>query len=254
MARVSCSYFYLSLNNLTHSLPSPQVEPGFLLGFLESSIASLERSTDEDVNGIISRVELIERLRIKRTQASVSAKILESDSDNGAFDNEKHYAGTGRRRDNDDDDDEDVDGGHHHHNEKAHGIDDGDALRKQTPATSKVASPPPPPTKQFVPESPSMPHIDDSAGVSANTSAVTTPTGCPPVGSVLATSSSAAAITSASAAVNATAAVAYDNSIASEPSEATTTCSDDATVISQLVEVIKELETDRPEVRAMEQR
>lgn len=226
-----------------------QVEPGFLLGFLESSIASLERSTDEDVNGIISRVELIERLRVKRTQASVSAKILESDSDNGAFDNEKHYAGTGRRPDNDadggDDDDADDD-----NNDRPYGQHDESGARKKVAATTTTAtaSPPPPPTKQFVPESPSMPHIDDSA--SANASAVTTPTGCTPAAgcAFTATATTATATAAVSTTSTGSAAGAYDNSIASEPSEATTTCSDDATVISQLVEVIKELEVDRPEV------
>lgn len=52
-----------------------KVEPGFMFGFLDSSIESLDRLKEEDVNGIISRVELIEKLRVKKAQASISAKV-----------------------------------------------------------------------------------------------------------------------------------------------------------------------------------
>lgn len=52
-----------------------QVEPGFMFGFLDSSIESLELLKEEDVNGIISRVELIEKLRVKKAQATISAKV-----------------------------------------------------------------------------------------------------------------------------------------------------------------------------------
>lgn len=46
-----------------------------MFGFLDSSIESLELLKEEDVNGIISRVELIEKLRVKKAQAAISAKV-----------------------------------------------------------------------------------------------------------------------------------------------------------------------------------
>lgn len=59
-----------------------QVEPSFLLGFLDSSIESLKISKETEINGIIARLELIERLEAKKTQITFSAKALENDSDN----------------------------------------------------------------------------------------------------------------------------------------------------------------------------
>lgn len=59
-----------------------QVEPSFLLGFLDSSIESLKISKEIEINGIIARLELIERLEAKKTQITFSAKALENDSDN----------------------------------------------------------------------------------------------------------------------------------------------------------------------------
>ncbi|KAL5275941.1 NCKIPSD family protein [Megaselia abdita] len=43
-----------------------KVEPEFLLGFLDSSIETLELSKESDVNGIMSKVELMERLRERK--------------------------------------------------------------------------------------------------------------------------------------------------------------------------------------------
>lgn len=76
----------LSINNnflkqFLSSLPA-QVEPSFLLGFLDSSIESLKLSKENEINGIIARLELIERLDAKKTQIAFSAKALENDSDN----------------------------------------------------------------------------------------------------------------------------------------------------------------------------
>lgn len=42
------------------------MEPEFLLGFLDSSIETLELSKESDVNGIMSKVELMERLRERK--------------------------------------------------------------------------------------------------------------------------------------------------------------------------------------------
>lgn len=54
------------------------MEPSFLLGFLDSSIESLKASKDEEINGIISRIELIERLEAKKIQITISAKVYNS--------------------------------------------------------------------------------------------------------------------------------------------------------------------------------
>ncbi|XP_055841510.1 NCK-interacting protein with SH3 domain [Episyrphus balteatus] len=44
-----------------------KVEPDFLIGFLNSSIESLELSKDTEINGIIAKEELLDRLREKKT-------------------------------------------------------------------------------------------------------------------------------------------------------------------------------------------
>lgn len=100
----------------------------------------------------------------------IDFQILESDADS-VFDNEKRYSSS-----------------HHHHDDSS-----------EKSASSKKG----PPTKSFVPESPSMPKIEDPAGTPKS-----------PVAS----------------SANTTAG--HDNSITSDPSEATTTISDETTVIS----------------------
>lgn len=203
----------------------------------------------------------------------MSAKILDDDSDtngggggggggaSGAYDNERHYsaataaaaraktAGHGDASDGQSHDGDNNDPGdrqqHQHQHQSAH-------LKK------KKSVAPPPPTKQSVPESASMPRLDDltamavnaaaAANVAANAAHVVgvavavagTPTQTTP------TSATAAAPFPASSSSNVSSSSysnAHDNSITSEPSEATTTCSDDVTVISQAVDaVIGELE------------
>lgn len=44
-----------------------QVEPDFLISFLNSSIESLEKSHDSEINGVMSKDELLVRLREKKT-------------------------------------------------------------------------------------------------------------------------------------------------------------------------------------------
>ncbi|XP_059615007.1 NCK-interacting protein with SH3 domain [Phlebotomus argentipes] len=51
-----------------------KVEPEFLVGFLDSSIESLKLSTDEEVNGIINRMELIQRLEERKKRAFLALK------------------------------------------------------------------------------------------------------------------------------------------------------------------------------------
>ncbi|XP_058821759.1 NCK-interacting protein with SH3 domain [Topomyia yanbarensis] len=53
-----------------------KVDPNFLNGFLESSIESLRMSTEKEINGIINRDELIDRLVEKQNKIE---KILKSD-------------------------------------------------------------------------------------------------------------------------------------------------------------------------------
>lgn len=56
-----------------------KVKPTFLLGFLESVLEFLKLSKEEDINGIITRTELIERLEAKKTQVKLSAKVSKFD-------------------------------------------------------------------------------------------------------------------------------------------------------------------------------
>jgi len=42
------------------------VEHDFLISFLNSSIESLEKCTDHEINGIMSKDELLDRLREKK--------------------------------------------------------------------------------------------------------------------------------------------------------------------------------------------
>lgn len=51
------------------------MKPTFLLSFLESVLEFLKLSKEEDINGIITRTELIERLEAKKTQVKLSAKV-----------------------------------------------------------------------------------------------------------------------------------------------------------------------------------
>lgn len=55
-----------------------QVEPEFLMGFLDSSIESLELSKETDVNGIMSKSELLGRLTERK-------KIVEKALNNVSF-------------------------------------------------------------------------------------------------------------------------------------------------------------------------
>lgn len=43
-----------------------QVEHDFLISFLNSSIESLEKCTEPEINGIMSKEELLDRLREKK--------------------------------------------------------------------------------------------------------------------------------------------------------------------------------------------
>ncbi|XP_055585691.1 NCK-interacting protein with SH3 domain [Uranotaenia lowii] len=60
-----------------------KVDPNFLNGFLESSIESLRLSTDKEINGIIHRDELIDRLLERKRKLE---KMLKSDSSDSETD------------------------------------------------------------------------------------------------------------------------------------------------------------------------
>ncbi|KAH8421378.1 hypothetical protein KR009_003668 [Drosophila setifemur] len=64
------------------SLPSHQVEHDFLISFLNSSIESLEKCTEHEINGIMSKDELLDRLREKKhTMERIYAESSERDGD-----------------------------------------------------------------------------------------------------------------------------------------------------------------------------
>lgn len=52
----------------------PQVEPDFLIGFLDSCIESLKLSKEEDINGITTRNELIEKLQERKRNVELTLK------------------------------------------------------------------------------------------------------------------------------------------------------------------------------------
>lgn len=54
-----------------------QVEPKFLVSFLDSSIESLKQSKDTDINGIISKEELIQRLIERKDLIEESIRVSE---------------------------------------------------------------------------------------------------------------------------------------------------------------------------------
>lgn len=51
-----------------------QVEPDFLIGFLDSCIESLKLSKEDDINGIITRSELIEKLQERKRNVELTLK------------------------------------------------------------------------------------------------------------------------------------------------------------------------------------
>lgn len=61
-----------------------KVDPNFLNGFLESSIESLRMSTDKEINGIINRDELLDRLVEKKRKIEKMLKFDSSDSESEA--------------------------------------------------------------------------------------------------------------------------------------------------------------------------
>lgn len=79
-----------------------KVDPNFLNGFLESSIESLRMSTDKEINGIINRDELIDRLVEKKIKIEKMLKNESSDSEseppvkmgNGSVKHLEEYSGS----------------------------------------------------------------------------------------------------------------------------------------------------------------
>lgn len=69
---------YITVHNQYASFTSFswQVDPNFLNGFLESSIESLRMSTDKEINGIINRDELIDRLVEKKIKIEKMLKVI----------------------------------------------------------------------------------------------------------------------------------------------------------------------------------
>ncbi|XP_053684360.1 NCK-interacting protein with SH3 domain [Sabethes cyaneus] len=61
-----------------------KVDPNFLNGFLESSIESLRMSSEKEINGIINRQELIDRLVEKQRKVEKILKSESSDSEDTA--------------------------------------------------------------------------------------------------------------------------------------------------------------------------
>lgn len=198
-----------------------QVEPSFLLGFLDSSIESLKLSKEEELNGIIGRLELIDKLEIKKKQIALSVKVLESDAES-MFDNECHYVGNGSVKSRDS-----VIATKYVTDMSKH--DDYPNLSKPSTLVSPHS---PQQQQQHFPFKQEQNHIAQHSAAP-----IVTPISFTPIATTPATPCKVEDVTSPTGLCSI--AAGHDNSFTSDPSETTNTISDDATVISK-VEYIEE--------------
>ncbi|TDG41141.1 hypothetical protein AWZ03_012439 [Drosophila navojoa] len=207
-----------------------KVEHDFLISFLNSSIESLEKCTEPEINGIMSREELLDRLREKKhTMERLYAESSERDGDSSLSYSHSYS------------DKQQLSGSHSHSHSHSHRHSHTHQHQQKSqqnspPATqrldmSKKSMSSPAvgvSVQQSMPESPSMGSMQlqsSSCTIQTPQQQQQQPLPAPP----LAASTSAAAAAAAAAATQAqkvcssVSDVAQDNSITSEPSETTTT-------------------------------
>ncbi|XP_002009465.3 NCK-interacting protein with SH3 domain isoform X2 [Drosophila mojavensis] len=207
-----------------------KVEHDFLISFLNSSIESLEKCTEPEINGIMSREELLDRLREKKhTMERLYAESSERDGDSSLSYSHSYS------------DKQQLSGSHSHSHSHSHRHSHTHPHQQKSqqnspPATqrldmSKKSMSSPAvgvSVQQSMPESPSMGSMQlqsSSCTIQTPQQQQQQPLPAPP----LAASTSAAAAAAAAAATQAqkvcssVSDVAQDNSITSEPSETTTT-------------------------------
>ncbi|SPP77877.1 NCK-interacting protein with SH3 domain [Drosophila guanche] len=225
-----------------------KVEHDFLISFLNSSIESLEKCTDQEINGIMSKEELLDRLREKKnTMERLYAESSERDGDSSLSYSQSYSDKASSHR-------------HSHPHQQPQTQSQSQAhSHSHSHAQHRHHSPPPAaqrldmsrksmsspavgcsqPQGQLMAESPSMGSMQmPSSSCTIQTPQQQQPLPAPPlVASTAATTAAATATATATstkattvaaavptvAAVAALADVAQDNSITSEPSETTTT-------------------------------
>ncbi|XP_068159175.1 NCK-interacting protein with SH3 domain isoform X2 [Drosophila tropicalis] len=220
-----------------------KVEHDFLISFLNSSIESLEKCTDHEINGIMSKDELLDRLREKKhTMERLYADNSERDGDSSLSyshsysDKASSHRHSHPHAHHHQQQQQQQQGGHghghgHHRQHSPPAAQRLDMSKKSmsSPAVGTASSMPP---SQILTESPSMGNMQ----LQSSTCTIQTPQQqqqqqqqplpAPPPVSASNSSKAAAAAAAAAAATAAAAAVsdvAQDNSITSEPSETTTT-------------------------------
>ncbi|XP_017034871.1 NCK-interacting protein with SH3 domain isoform X2 [Drosophila kikkawai] len=204
-----------------------KVEHDFLISFLNSSIESLEKCTDHEINGIMSKDELLDRLREKKhTMERLYAESSERDGDS-SLSYSHSYSDKGSHRHSHPhpaQSQTQLHSQHHRqHSPPASGGSGGGSQRldmsKKSMSSPAVGSSCGPASSQGMVESPSM----GSMQFHGSSCTIQTPQQQQPLPAPPAPTPAPAPATPTTAAAKTAGDVAQDNSITSEPSETTTT-------------------------------
>ncbi|KAI8035186.1 NCK-interacting protein with SH3 domain isoform X1 [Drosophila gunungcola] len=219
-----------------------KVEHDFLISFLNSSIESLEKCTDHEINGIMSKDELLDRLREKKhTMERLYAESSERDGDS-SLSYSYSYSDKGSHRHSHPHPTQSqthLHSQHRQHSPPPSGSGGGSQrldMSKKSMSSPAVGSSCGLPQGQGMIESPSMGSMQfQGSSCTIQTPQQQQPLPAPPAPApspspapasstpTASTSASASASSSSKAAASAGGDVAQDNSITSEPSETTTT-------------------------------
>ncbi|KRF80631.1 NCK-interacting protein with SH3 domain isoform X3 [Drosophila virilis] len=202
-----------------------KVEHDFLISFLNSSIESLEKCTEPEINGIMSKEELLDRLREKKhTMERIYAESSERDGDS-SLSYSHSYSEKQQQQ---------LSGSHSHSHRHAHthphqqksqqnsppAMQRLDMSKKSMSSPAVGVSVP----QQSMPESPSMGSMHQLPSSSCTVQTPQQQQQPLPAPPLVASTSAAAAVAAQTQKVSASVSdVAQDNSITSEPSETTTT-------------------------------
>ncbi|BFG01914.1 NCK-interacting protein with SH3 domain [Drosophila madeirensis] len=219
-----------------------KVEHDFLISFLNSSIESLEKCTDQEINGIMSKDELLDRLREKKnTMERLYAESSERDGDSSLSYSQSysdkasshrhshpHQQSQPQTQSQSQTHSHSHSHSQHRHHSPPPAAQRLDMSRKSMSSPAVGCSQP---QGQPMAESPSMGSMQmPSSSCTIQTPQQQQPLPAPPLvastAATTATSTKATTVAAAAATVAAVAAmsdVAQDNSITSEPSETTTT-------------------------------
>ncbi|KAH8235594.1 hypothetical protein KR032_003615 [Drosophila birchii] len=206
-----------------------KVEHDFLISFLNSSIESLEKCTDHEINGIMSKDELLDRLREKKhTMERLYAESSERDGDS-SLSYSHSYSDKGSHRHSHPHPAQSQTLLHSQHRQHSPppsggngGVGGGSQrldMSKKSMSSPAVGSSCGPASSQGMVESPSM----GSMQFHGSSCTIQTPQQQQPLPAPPAPAPAQAPATPTTAAAKTAGDVAQDNSITSEPSETTTT-------------------------------